>query len=230
MLDDLVQQYSADHILVAKTDVTQRQDVLQAFALAKSAFGHIDVVFNNTRYAGLGEAESVEDADAHALLATNFWGAVSVTREAIKFFRESNPPGVAVASSRCHPCLASLAHPVWLSTLRRNMITILEPGFFQTEVANVARWSPAHPAYLKPTLPSSAMRAEWDSFVLSGDPTKAAEAFYRAATLPDPPLHLILGRDAIGLAKKMAAVLQDTAARFEHWSDDLELTSENGTA
>lgn len=74
------------------------------------------------------------------------------------------------------------------------------------------------------------MRAGWGSFVPSGDPKKAAEAFYQAATIPDPPLHLVLGKDAIVLAKNMVAGLQDDLARFESWSDDLELTSEKGPA
>lgn len=74
------------------------------------------------------------------------------------------------------------------------------------------------------------MRTGWDSFVPSGDPTKAAEAFYQAATMPDPPLHLVLGKDAIVLAKNMVAGLQDAIARFEGWSNDLELTSEKSLA
>lgn len=93
MLDDLVAQYSAARVLVVKTDVIQPQSVSQTFARAKDAFGRIDVVFNNAGYTHLGEVESVQDVDARALFDTNFWGAVSVTREAVKFFRESNPPG-----------------------------------------------------------------------------------------------------------------------------------------
>lgn len=93
MLDDLVRQYSADRILVVRMDVTQPHDVSHVFSRAKGAFGHVDVVFNNAGYGGLGEVESVQDADARGLLETNFWGAVSVTREAVNFFRESNPSG-----------------------------------------------------------------------------------------------------------------------------------------
>lgn len=93
LLDDLVDRYSADRILSVRTDVTRPQEVAEAFAQAKNAFGHVDVVFNNAGYADLGEAESVQDTDARALFETNFWGAVSVTREAVRFFRESNPPG-----------------------------------------------------------------------------------------------------------------------------------------
>lgn len=93
MLDALVAQYSAARVLVVKTDVAQPQNVSDTFARAKDALGHIDVVFNNAGYTEMGEVETVQDADARALFDTNFWGAVSVTREAVKFFRESNPPG-----------------------------------------------------------------------------------------------------------------------------------------
>ncbi|EIW52326.1 NAD-P-binding protein [Trametes versicolor FP-101664 SS1] len=250
MLDDLVRQYSADRILVVRMDVTQPHDVSHVFSRAKGAFGHVDVVFNNAGYGGLGEVESVQDADARGLLETNFWGAVSVTREAVNFFRESNPSGAGgrllqmssmfgIAGSPCLAFYSASKHalegftksivqeldPAW-----NIKITILEPGFFQTEVVKVAKWSPTHPAYVKPTLPGSSMRAGWDSFVLPGDPTKAAEALYRAASIQNPPLHLVLGKDAIALAKKEAAELQDTIARFEDWSNDLELPSGKGTA
>lgn len=125
MLDNLVRQYSADRILVVRMDVTQPHDVSHVFSRAKGAFGHVDVVFNNAGYGGLGEVESVQDADARGLLETNFWGAVSITREAINFFRESNPSGAGGLFSRCLPCLESPAHPAWLSIPRQNMVSIL---------------------------------------------------------------------------------------------------------
>jgi len=40
-----------------------------------------------------GEVESTSDADARALFEVNFWGVVGVSRAAVKFFREVNPPG-----------------------------------------------------------------------------------------------------------------------------------------
>ena len=41
----------------------------------------------------IGEVESIPDADARALFEVNFWGLVGVSRGAVKFFREVNPPG-----------------------------------------------------------------------------------------------------------------------------------------
>ena len=67
---------------------------LFAFAAAKAKFGRIDVVANNAGYAALGEVEAMAEADARGLFETNFWGSARVAREAVRFFREVNPPGV----------------------------------------------------------------------------------------------------------------------------------------
>ena len=56
-------------------------------------FGRIDVVVNNAGLTNIGELESMSEEKAKIIIDTNFWGATWVTREAIKFFRESNPPG-----------------------------------------------------------------------------------------------------------------------------------------
>ncbi|OJT12139.1 hypothetical protein TRAPUB_11316 [Trametes pubescens] len=231
LLDDLVDQYSADRILAVKTD---------------DAFGRVDVVFNNAGYADLGEVESVQDTDARALFETNFWGAVSVTREAVRFFRESNPPGdggrllqmtsmYGIVGANCLAFYSASKHalegftksiaqkldPTW----NIRVVTLLEPGFFQTElISHIMKWTPPHPAYLTSPLPST-MRAGWDAFVPAGDTAKVADAFYEAAAIPDPPLHPPLGKDAIANTKKMVTELGDALARYESWSDDVEYPS-----
>ncbi len=86
------------------------------------------------------------------------------------------------------------------------------------------KWTPPHPAYLTSPLPST-MRAGWDAFVPAGDTAKVADAFYEAAAIPDPPLHLPLGKDAIANTKKMVTELGDALARYESWSDDVEYPS-----
>ena len=68
--------------------------VTAAFARACTAFGRVDVVLNNAGQGLVCESEGVPDADARALFEVNFWGAVAVTHEAVRVFREENPPGV----------------------------------------------------------------------------------------------------------------------------------------
>ena len=94
MLSSLAEKYSADRLLVLPLDVTVPDQVVGAFARAKEAFGRIDVVVNNAGFLNLGEVEGVEDGKARAVLETNFWGALSVTREAVRVFRDVNPRGV----------------------------------------------------------------------------------------------------------------------------------------
>lgn len=93
VLTDLASKYP-NTILVLPLDVTKPAQIDDAFAKAKDAFGRIDVVVNNAAIFFLGEVEATPDHDGRALLETNFWGAIAVTKAALNFFRESNPPGL----------------------------------------------------------------------------------------------------------------------------------------
>ncbi|KAI0671225.1 NAD-P-binding protein [Trametes maxima] len=242
LLDDLVQRYSSDRILIVKMEVTNRPDVADAFSQAKSSFGRIDVVFNNAGYADLGEFESMDDAQGRALIETNFWGAVSVTREAIKHFRESNPPGVGgrllqmssiygimgthgesfYAASKhalegLTKCIVQELDPRW-----NIKVTLLEPGYFRSDLYGRVKWSAPHPAYKDPDSPVSRLRAGWESYVPAGNPEKAAEIFYRVAGISDPPLQLLVGEDAVATTKEMLAELVKTVETYESWSEYTE--------
>ena len=93
MLDDLVQKYPPTRILVLKLDVTQEEQILDAFLRAKTVFGRIDVVVNNAGVGQIGEVETTEEGRTRALMETNFWGALHVTKEAVRFLRDENPAG-----------------------------------------------------------------------------------------------------------------------------------------
>ena len=79
-------------LLVVKLDVTHTPEISAAFARAKAVFGRVDVVFNNAGVAAAGEVEGTPDDMQRRLFDTNFFGAANVTREAVRFFREENPP------------------------------------------------------------------------------------------------------------------------------------------
>ncbi|KIJ66662.1 hypothetical protein HYDPIDRAFT_26098 [Hydnomerulius pinastri MD-312] len=91
-LASLSSRYSRDQLLVLKLDVTKDDDIKAAFVEAHKAFGRIDVVFNNAGFLVIGEVEGASEANARRLFETNFWGAASVSKEAVRFFREVNEP------------------------------------------------------------------------------------------------------------------------------------------
>ncbi|KAG1842889.1 NAD(P)-binding protein [Suillus subalutaceus] len=90
-LSDLSAQFPSQ-LLVIQLDVTNSAEVSAAFARAKEAFGRIDVVFNNAGQCVAGELESVSEEEARQMFEVNFWGAMHVSKEAVKFFREVNKP------------------------------------------------------------------------------------------------------------------------------------------
>lgn len=92
-LADLQGQYPDTRLLVLKLDVTQVTEIADVFARAKAAFGRVDVVFNNAGVAGAGEIEGTPESTQRLLFDTNFFGAMNVSREAVRFFREENAPG-----------------------------------------------------------------------------------------------------------------------------------------
>ena len=93
-LDDLVQKYSTDRLLPLQLDITQSEEIEAAFLRTMEAFGRIDVVLNNAGCASLGEVEALDESQGRAVMETNFWGTLRVSKEAVRFFRESNPSGL----------------------------------------------------------------------------------------------------------------------------------------
>lgn len=79
-------------LLALKMDITDKEEVMSAFARAKEVFGRVDIVFNTAGRGYLGEVESTDDAMAREVVELNFWGAVNISREAVRFFREENNP------------------------------------------------------------------------------------------------------------------------------------------
>ena len=92
VLDDLKAEYPSSQLITLQLDVSDPQHVKDAFKQAKASFGRVDVVFSNAGYGVLGEVEATPEDEARAMFDTNFWGAATVGREAVRFFREENRP------------------------------------------------------------------------------------------------------------------------------------------
>ena len=81
-------------------------------------------------------------------------------------------------------------------------------------MASRAAWSPEHPAYQNSNLLlTHARRFGWDeASVAWKDARRSAEAVYQIAGVPNPPLHFVLGKDAIEVTrKKISALVAQTS-------------------
>ena len=69
-----------------------QDDIIAAFEYAKEKLGRIDIVFNNAGHGVIAEIEGTPEDAARQVFDVNFWGAMNISREAIRFFREVNRP------------------------------------------------------------------------------------------------------------------------------------------
>ncbi|KAJ7636328.1 hypothetical protein FB45DRAFT_1024450 [Roridomyces roridus] len=237
-----------DRLLVVKCDVTKPTDIHAAFAEATAKFGRVDVVFNNAGYAIAGEIEGLPEDASRAMFEVNFWGALNVSKEAVRVFRDVNPPnaggrllnvssgngfcgvpvlGMYSASKHALEGLTESLHlemdPAW-----NIKISIIAPGAFKTGTHSDPARTPVFPApeaYHK-DLPSHAVR-HWlqDGSGIQGDPRKAVDAMFRFSKLESPPLRWAVGKDSVGGTKAKLEKMGGSLVEFESWSDDLEITS-----
>lgn len=78
-----------NNVTLLPLDITDSQQVEQTVKAA-IAFGDIDVVFNNAGYGLIGPVESHTEGQIRAQFDTNFFGALSVIRAFIPYFRQRN--------------------------------------------------------------------------------------------------------------------------------------------
>lgn len=91
-LSHLREKYSPNSLHILKLDVINGDDIVAAFEYAKENLGRIDIVFNNAGHGVIAEIEGTPEDVARRVFDVNFWGAMNISREAIRFFREVNKP------------------------------------------------------------------------------------------------------------------------------------------
>src|SRR6266404_5577299 len=86
-LEDLVNKYG-DQIRTAALDVTDEKAAQASVQMAVDVFGHLDVVVNNAGYGDIAPFEQLSSERFKALMDTNFYGVVNVTRAALPIMRK----------------------------------------------------------------------------------------------------------------------------------------------
>jgi NAD(P)-dependent dehydrogenase (short-subunit alcohol dehydrogenase family) len=230
-LDDLVRKYG-ENIRAVALDVTDAAAARAAVQVALDEFGGLDVVANNAGYANSAPIEDTDDADFRAQVETNLFGVVNVTKAALPVFRTQRSghflqfssiggrvggtPGMGAyqtakfAVEGFSEVLANEVRPFGVK------VTIVEPGAFRTD------WGGS-------SMTIAEVREDYDSTVgelnryrvgadgkQPGDPAKAAEAVLQIVGLDEPPLRLLLGKDALEHADRASRSRAAEAADWSH--------------
>src|SRR6266480_513332 len=230
-LEDLVNKYG-DQIRTAALDVTDEQSAQASVQMAVDAFGRLDVVVNNAGYGDIAPFEQLTSERFKALMDTNFYGVVNMTRAALPIMRKQKSgcilqissvggrlarpgsTGYHAAKWAVGGFTESLAHEVNLFGVK---VCALEPGGMRTNWG--VRANKETPILL-PDYESSvgavikALASYWGNEM--SDPAKVAQLILRLAASDRLPAHLLIGSDAVEFAGQAAAT---RAAEAEHWRE-----------
>ncbi len=230
-LEDLVKKYG-DQIRTASLDVADEDAAHAALQVAMDAFGRLDVVVNNAGYGDVAPFEQLSSERFKAVIDTNFYGVVNVTRAALPIMRKQKSGCILQISSvggrlalpgstAYHAAkwavggftesLAQEAAPFGVK------VCALEPGGMRTNWGTRAHQD--LPELLPDYEPSvgavvTTLKSHWGQE--NGDPAKVAQVILRLAGSDRLPPHLLLGSDAIHYAGQAEAA---RAADTERWRE-----------
>src|SRR5262245_39417389 len=221
-----------DRALALRLDVTDPAQIAESVRRAEENFGRIDVLVNNAGIGYFAAVEESDEADVRQMFEIDFFGLASMTRAVLPGMRKrrsghivniASIAGLAAYPSLGYYCAAKFAveglSEVLAEEVRRLgiKVTLVEPSAFRTDwagrSANEARTEIADYAAT-----AGAVRRELreQAGKQPGDPVRAAKAIIQAVEAPNPPLHLLLGKDALRLGReKLDALRHD----FDTWQN-----------
>jgi NAD(P)-dependent dehydrogenase (short-subunit alcohol dehydrogenase family) len=219
-----------ERALALSLDVTRPSEADAAIKTAAARFGRIDVLINNAGYGIVGAFEETSDGELRALMDTNFFGAMNVTRAALPTLRAQRS-GAIVNISSLGGQLSFAGFSAYSATkfaiegvseaLAQEMapfgvkVMIVEPGQFRTNLAGPSmRHMPVMEAY-RHVVGGTREFAYNMNGTQEGDPRKAAAAIEAAIDAANTPLRLQLGADAIEMVREHSETLLKDLAAWE---------------
>jgi len=225
-------ELEAERIDTILTDVNDTAQVEAAVGEVQARLGGVDVLVNNAGFGQTGAAEALSMDEFRAVMETNFFGAVAVTRAFLPQLREAGGTIVNISSMAgligfggmsaynaskfalegFSEALAEEVAPFGVKVL------IVEPGAFRTDFSGRSIRNASKRVVAYSGTQAGEIGNQMGQYHGSepGDPVKAVKAIIAAVETDAPPLRLALGADAVaGIEGKIGRLNQDLAA----WRD-----------
>jgi NAD(P)-dependent dehydrogenase (short-subunit alcohol dehydrogenase family) len=205
-------------------DVTDEAAVNRGVKEAEEKLGGIEVLVNNAGYGFEGALEEATLDDFRQQFEVNVFGAIAMMQTTLPYLRSRRAghilnissmgglmafPGISAyhgSKFALEGISESLAKEVKHLGIK---VTIVEPGGFRTD------WAGRSMRHVERTIEDYEESAGWSRKRLAqrngrqpGDPRKAAEAMLHITQVEEPPLHLLLGSDALQLVGEKLGALQ----------------------
>lgn len=224
----LVQKYP-NQILPIQLDVTNKAQINAAVEQTIAHFGRIDVLVNNAGFGIIGAAEAFTDEQVQSQLETNLYAPIAITRAVLPIMRKQRAGHILQISSvggrvgnagltmyqaakfglgGFTEALAKEVAPLGIH------VTSVEPGGFRTDWAGDSMTYAETVEGYEATVDQRVEYFKSGSFVPMGDPDKAATAMINLIGHSNPPVHLVLGSEAVAILKQADAARK---AELETW-------------
>jgi short-subunit dehydrogenase len=240
--DDRV-SFEAMHKTRAKAvimDVTRFDTIAPAIRKVEEGIGPIDVLVNNAGYGHEGTLEESALTELIRQFEVNVFGAVAMIKAVLPGMRQRrrghiinitsmaghmSMPGIAYYSGSkfaLEGISEALAQEVKGLGIK---VTAIAPGSFRTEWAGRSmvrseRFIPDYDAVFEPIR----NRRQENSGHQAGDPAKAAQALLKIVDSDNPPIHLLLGNDALKLVGNSMVALSSEIKAWETVSRSTDFT------
>ncbi len=229
---------SSDNLLVLKMDVTNPKEIEMAVHSTLKQFGTIDVLVNNAGNFYAGFFEELSSKQIESQMATNLYGPMNVTRSILPVMRKNQSGHIISISSTAglvgyEFCSAYAASKFGLEGFMESLqiettpfgikTTIVEPGFFRTELLEPSSTAWAENLLEDYAARNAELRPFWNgmSGKQGGDSSKLAKALISIANQTEPPKRWLAGADAIAEAERKIVELQLQVNAYRNLSSSL---------
>ncbi|MFE4959985.1 SDR family NAD(P)-dependent oxidoreductase [Streptomyces sp. NPDC056653] len=215
-----------DNLLAAALDITDPEAAHAAVQAGVDRFGRIDVLINNAANFYAGFFEELSEQQVRAQIETNLFGPMNVTRAVLPVMRAQRSGHIITLSSLAGAvgvdfCVAysaaKFAVEGFMEVLHHDVepfgirTTIVEPGFFRTELLVDASTTYADGSIDDYAERTTATKKQWEAMngQQPGDPAKLADALLKVTDLDQPPQRFIAGDDCLAAVEAKAKQLLD---------------------
>jgi NAD(P)-dependent dehydrogenase (short-subunit alcohol dehydrogenase family) len=219
------------NLLVVTMDVTNEEQVKVAVKQSIDHFGKIDVLINNAGFGIVTAIEEATDAEVKNQYETNVFGLLNVIRAVLPHLRAQRSghiinvsslfgfdaiPGWALYGSTKF-AVEGISKGLAVELAPLNIkVTAVEPGLFSTDFLSTESYTASKNIIADYDTTVGPMRAMADQLHGNqpGDPKKLAKVVVDLAHTENPPLHLPIGKDAVGTYKNNA---EKTGKEIDQW-------------
>ena len=212
-------------------DVTDFEAIERLIPQLLARHGQVDVLVNNAGYGHEGTLEESSLEEMRRQFDVNVFGAVAMIKAVLPSMRTrrsghiiniTSMGGFITMPGIAYYCGSKFALEGISEALGKEVadfgikVTAIAPGSFRTDWAGrsmvrSARTVEDYDALFDPI--RQARQAKSGSQI--GDPAKAARALLAIVDAPNPPAHLLLGTDALGLVRAKLAALSSEIDAWE---------------